>query len=185
MARRKGRATNPNTNLAPINFPTGSVIPFAGTTAPEGWLLCDGSIVDRTEYSSLFSVIGEDHGEGNGSTTFHLPDLRGRFVRGTDLGSGRDPNAGTRTAANSGGNVGDNVGSVQADMFQGHHHLTRGTLTESGSQSSLERTTTGTNNGQTGQVGANTPESDGLSGTVRWGNETRPINLNLNHIIKI
>jgi microcystin-dependent protein len=64
--------------------PTGSVIPFAGSSAPSGWLLCDGSAVSRTTYAALFAVIGTIYGAGNGSTTFNLPDLRGRVVAGVD-----------------------------------------------------------------------------------------------------
>ena len=52
------------------------------TTAPDGWLICDGSQVSRTTYSDLFSVIGTTFGSGDGSTTFTLPDLRAAFVRG-------------------------------------------------------------------------------------------------------
>lgn len=62
--------------------PTGAIMQFAGTSAPTGYLICDGSIVSRSTYSGLFAVIGDDYGEGDGSTTFALPDLRGSFSRG-------------------------------------------------------------------------------------------------------
>jgi len=68
--------------------PTGSVSPFAGSVAPPEWLLCDGSAVDRTLYSQLFAVISTTYGAGDGSTTFNLPDLRGRTVIGSGQGSG-------------------------------------------------------------------------------------------------
>ena len=55
--------------------PTGSIIPYAGSTAPTGFLLCDGSAISRTTYSALFSVIGTTYGEGDGNTTFNLPEL--------------------------------------------------------------------------------------------------------------
>jgi microcystin-dependent protein len=97
-----------------FNFvPSGTILPFGGVTAPAGWLLCDGSAVSRTVYANLYSAIGSVWGTGDGSSTFHLPDLRGRFIRGRDGGVARDPDRTTRTAANSGGNTGDNVGSVQ------------------------------------------------------------------------
>lgn len=70
---------------------TGTVLPFAGSAAPTGWLLCDGATVSRTTYAHLFSVIGTTYGAGDGSTTFNLPDTRGEFVRGLDAGAGRDP----------------------------------------------------------------------------------------------
>lgn len=51
---------------------------FAGTSAPTGWLLCDGTAVSRTTYAALFAVISTVYGVGDGSTTFNLPDGRGR-----------------------------------------------------------------------------------------------------------
>lgn len=66
------------------DIPTGSIIPTALSTAPSGWLICDGSAVSRTTYANLFGVIGTTYGAGDGSTTFNLPDLRGRVVVGRD-----------------------------------------------------------------------------------------------------
>lgn len=65
---------------APV--PTGSIVPFAGSVAPGGWLLCDGTPVARTAYSALFAVLGTAYGAGDGSSTFNLPDLRGRMPAG-------------------------------------------------------------------------------------------------------
>ena len=62
--------------------PSGSVIPFAGSTAPVGFLLCDGSEVSRTDYPYLFDVIGTTYGEGDGNTTFNLPNLQDKFIEG-------------------------------------------------------------------------------------------------------
>lgn len=64
--------------------PTGVVLPFAGSTAPTGWLLCFGQAVSRTTNSRLFAAIGTTYGTGDGSTTFNLPDLRGRVAAGED-----------------------------------------------------------------------------------------------------
>nr|DAF08794.1 MAG TPA: tail collar fiber protein [Caudoviricetes sp.] len=63
--------------------PTGSIIAFAGNTLPDGYLLCDGSQVSRTTYKELFDVIGTTYGEGDGSTTFTLPNLIDRFLEGS------------------------------------------------------------------------------------------------------
>lgn len=63
---------------------TGTVLPFAGTTAPSGWLLCYGQAVSRTDYANLFAIIGTTYGAGDGSTTFVVPDLRGRIPAGKD-----------------------------------------------------------------------------------------------------
>lgn len=55
--------------------PTGSIQPYAGTSIPSGWLLCDGSAVSRTDYAALFAAIGTLYGTGDESTTFNLPDF--------------------------------------------------------------------------------------------------------------
>ena len=65
--------------------PTGTIIPYAGSTAPSGFLLCDGSAVSRTTYSALFAVIGTTYGEGDGNSTFNLPDLTDRVLQGAGL----------------------------------------------------------------------------------------------------
>lgn len=63
-------------------FPAGVVVDFAGAAAPTGWLICDGSAVSRATYPNLFSNIGTTHGAGDGSTTFNIPDCRGKTVHG-------------------------------------------------------------------------------------------------------
>ena len=70
-----------NNKAVPV-MPVGCVIPFAGAAAPTGWLLCQGQAVSRTTYAQLFSVIGTTYGSGDGSTTFNLPDMRGRVAVG-------------------------------------------------------------------------------------------------------
>lgn len=71
--------------------PTGSVMMFAMVNAPTGYLVCDGSAINRTTYAALFAAIGTTYGAGNGTTTFNLPDMRAMFPRGLDGGRGRDP----------------------------------------------------------------------------------------------
>lgn len=66
--------------------PTGSITMFAGSTAPTGYLICDGSAVSRTTYAGLFTVIGTTYGTGDGSTTFNLPNLKGKVAVGQDTG---------------------------------------------------------------------------------------------------
>ena len=69
--------------------PSGVISQYAGTTAPSGWLLCDGSAISRTTYASLFSIIGTVYGAGNGSTTFNLPNFKQKFPLGkADSGTG-------------------------------------------------------------------------------------------------
>lgn len=67
-------------NIDPI--PCGSYIQHAGDSAPSGFLVCNGGAISRTTYAKLFSVIGTKYGAGDGSTTFNLPDLIGRFLEG-------------------------------------------------------------------------------------------------------
>lgn len=57
------------------SVPTGSILPYGGSTAPTGWFLCNGGAISRTTYADLFSVIGTSYGAGDGSTTFNLPNL--------------------------------------------------------------------------------------------------------------
>lgn len=57
-----------------VSVPTGTVVPFAGATAPDGFLICDGSAISRTRYADLFAVIGTTYGAGDGNSTFNLPN---------------------------------------------------------------------------------------------------------------
>lgn len=117
----QGQAGGPPSGGAGL-APSGSIVAFGGSVPPDGWLLCDGSIVSRTEYATLFAAIATTHGAGDGATTFNLPDYRGRFLRGVDHGTGRDPDAATRTAAHAGGSIGDEVGSLEDDAYAKHAH---------------------------------------------------------------
>lgn len=65
-------------------LPIGAILPFSSDTIPNGWLLCDGRAVSRTEYAELFKAIGTKHGSGDGSTTFNLPNPKGRTLVGKD-----------------------------------------------------------------------------------------------------
>lgn len=134
--------------------PAGEVAPFARTTAPDGWLACDGATVSRTTYARLFAAIGTTFGAGNGTTTFKLPDLRGEFIRGWDAGRGVD--------------ISRAFGSNQSDELKSHTHTYRGaTITAGGADPS--------GSGFTFQAGAT-----GATG----GNETRPRNIALLYCIR-
>ena len=106
---------------ATLTFPAGIIIPFAGPAEniPDGWMLCDGSAVSRSEYANLYKAIGVCWGIGDGATTFNLPDLRGMFLRGVSGDSGNDPDADSRVLLkDNGGNTGNNVGSYQGDAIR-------------------------------------------------------------------
>ena len=90
-------------------FSAGMVMPFAGTSAPTGWLLAYGQAVSRTTYADLFTAISTTYGSGDGSTTFNLPDLRGRTIAGQDDMGGSSAN---RLTNQSGGLNGDTLGAT-------------------------------------------------------------------------
>ena len=101
--------------------PAGNIAPFAGTAEniPEGWLLCDGRELSRSEYQKLYDAIGVAWGTGDGSTTFNIPDLRGMFLRGVSYTeTSIDPDMNSRTSNIHGGNSGNNVGSCQGDAIR-------------------------------------------------------------------
>lgn len=70
--------------LGGLVSPVGLMTPYAGATAPDGWLICDGAAVSRVTYDRLFAVIGTTYGSGNGTTTFNLPNMKGRVAVGLD-----------------------------------------------------------------------------------------------------
>ncbi|MCK5659285.1 MAG: tail fiber protein [Alphaproteobacteria bacterium] len=90
-------------------MPAGSVMPYAGLTEPSGWLFCYGQAVSRTTYSALFAIVSTTYGVGDGSTTFNVPDIRGRVVAGQDDMGGSSAN---RLTNQSGGLNGDTLGAT-------------------------------------------------------------------------
>lgn len=178
--------------------PVGTISAFAGDTAPAGWLLCNGASVSRTTYATLFSVIGQRFGSNGVATNFNVPDFRGRFLRGRDGGAGNDPDRATRTAMTTGGAAGDNVGSLQTGQFASHTHSYKDVIfsyqdaTLAGAPSNLTRVVTpkaaSWENGL-GTDGSADTDNYGWEWNNRvtvsaGGNETRPINISVNYIIK-
>jgi microcystin-dependent protein len=180
-----------------MNFgiPAGAILPFAGmkTKVPMGFLLCAGQSLAKSDYPSLFEIIGSAHG-GN-ATHFNLPDYRGRFLRGVADSTNLDPDRATRTAMNTGGATGDNVGSVQGHAFQTHTHTQQAhahgktiygvadalgpyiSSTNGTTQPTAWATDNATAlNNNTGATGANSQASTA---------ETRPVNANVLWIIKV
>lgn len=87
---RKSDDTNLGARVTTIEAtyaPAGVIHQYAGSSVPTGWLLCDGTAVSRTNYLSLFNALGTSYGVGDGSTTFNLPDLRGRIPVGKNSGT--------------------------------------------------------------------------------------------------
>lgn len=89
-------------------FTSGMIVPFAGSTAPSGWLMCFGQDVSRTIYADLYSTIASTYGAGDNSSTFNVPDLRGRVIAGQDDMGGVSAN---RLTGQTGGLDGDSLGA--------------------------------------------------------------------------
>lgn len=135
----------------------GQVATFAQSTAPTGWIKCNGAAVSRTLYPDLFAAIGTTYGAGNGSTTFNVPDMRGEFARGWDDGRGVD--------------TGRAIGTAQSEMVGPHDHPyndNNDIVIDEGAQST-----------QTVKTGTLAATSGANSGT-----ENRPRNIALNYCIK-
>ena len=158
--------------------PAGTIVAYGGTTAPAGWIVCNGQELMRNAAPALFAAIGTAFGASS-AAAFNVPDLRGRFLRGWDHAAGVDPNREVRLTMNTGGNYGDNIGSIQPDAYQQHSHTT--TFRTTGYMASSEKYS---------EVLANSPSNDRYSDdTTRvtndvGGDETRPLNANVNYIIK-
>ncbi len=148
----------------------GTVIYFAANAAPSGYLKANGTLVSRTTYARLFSVVGTTFGVGDGSTTFGLPDARANVIRGFDDARGVDS-----------GRV---FGSEQLDAFQGHFHDKPvgstsfvGLVPGGGASQSP-------GNGTAFYTSTGAPVSDGSNGTPRTASETRMRNIALLACIK-
>ncbi|NWA25982.1 tail fiber protein [Pseudomonas gingeri] len=187
-------------------FPVGAVVPYAGPLASTdagdgvnlnqirtnlaraGWLFCDGTSLSRQDYPELFGVIGSGFGYAD-AEHFNLPDLRGRFIRGVSADSSTDPDSAGRKASdhngsNGTGAVGNHVGSLQLDAFQGHeHHYT---------DMVSAQVTLAPGEGPLAYIPDPLPKPtvDIIEDTnpddhpPRSSTETRPINLYLNYIIR-
>lgn len=172
---------------------TGVVLAYAGATAPDGFLLCDGSAVSRATYVDLYAIIGATYGSGDGSSTFNIPDLRGYFIRGLNTsGSGYDP---TRA-----------LGSPQTSANIAHTHTVNDpqhthTLNDPQHTHSYNETsyTTVAGTGSSANVGYQEETATsgaaatgitingaatGITLSESGGTESRPVNIAMNYIIK-
>jgi hypothetical protein len=146
---------------------TGTILISPTETALPGTLPCEGGTPSRTTYARLYALIGTTFGEGDGSTTFGLPELRGEFLRGWAHGSDNDPDRTTRTDRGD-GTTGDHVGTKQEDRFKLHSHASGFVATGVG---------TGGNYGADDGSPGNDTSSVG-------GNQTNPRNIAVLYCIK-
>jgi microcystin-dependent protein len=156
------------------SVPTGVVLPFAGATAPTGFLFCDGSSQLRSTYAALFAVIGTTYGSVDG-THFNLPDTRGIFIRGVGSQTfGAKTYTGTLAAKQN-----DNMIS-HTHTDAGHLHATGFNQSSGGGGASVPGA--GNANPATGNV--NTGASAANIQAAGSGTETHAANIAMNHIIK-
>jgi hypothetical protein len=189
--------------------PVGTIIAYASNNVPVGYLPCNGTHLNRTDYPDLFAAIGVTWGNPSAST-FRAPDLRGGFLRGRDGGRGLDEDRGSRYAdyGGAGAGTGDNVGSYQGDLFRshghgvndpGHGHPHNAGAGQGGygiirqSVSGENKTVASTDAGSSGSEPDLNAEVRGLSISssqtgisiqASGGSETRPENYNVNYCIK-
>jgi microcystin-dependent protein len=163
-------------------LPPGLVMPYGGVAAPTGWLVCDGSAISRTTYGLLFAAIGTTYGPGDGSTTFNVPDLRGRVPAGY-AASGGHPDVST-LGNNDGIAAGFRRPKHRTSISDpGHNHITTpGGNRGSGTWSYIAP-------GQNYEVDYTWPTSSSTTGiTVGSGNANdaldAPAWLVLNYIVK-
>lgn len=135
--------------------PPGIIHAYGGTTAPTGFLLCDGSAVSRTTYAALFAIISTAYGSGNGTTTFNLPDFRQKFLLG-------------KAAAGTGSTLGGTGGAID------HLHTINPANTT---------TTSGGSHNHTGVTGAPsaTAQATALGPVVGSGTHTHAISTDGTH----
>ncbi len=182
--------------------PVGTIIPWGGlsSSVPDGWMICDGRELGRNNYDILFSVIHTIWGEGDGIRTFNLPDFRGLFLRGSNMGGKNrvtrrselssffDPDADSRIWNNDNPSLPpyksnrEYVGSYQEDAFQGHWHaINYGTRKISSGGGS-------TFNNPGKKIFSNMVQeaiTDGQNGIPRVASETRAMNASVHFIIKV
>jgi microcystin-dependent protein len=148
--------------------PIGAIADYAGSSAPSGWLLCYGQAVSRTTYASLFSAISTTYGTGDGSTTFNVPDCRGRVSAGKDDMGGTSAN---RLTDQTDGLNGDTLGDTGGTETQAYTQ--QGTFTSATPSSNT--TADGFDGGSSVTAGDSShTHATTISGTTVAGNNVQP-----------
>lgn len=158
--------------IAQPGVPVGTILPFAGALAPPGWLLCAGQEVSRASYAGLFAAVANRYGNGNGATTFNLPDFRGRVPVGLDNMDGASANRVTSTQADILGGAGGNEskalsGSVTVSGSVGSTTLSQAQMPNHSHNYSKETNFTGS-----GGFGGNASQVQTTATTAVGSNES-------------
>ncbi len=174
LLERMANATSALKDNITMLAPTGCVMAFAGSTTPDGWLLCDGSDVSRTTYANLFAVIGTTYGAGDGSTTFGLPTLTNKFIMGSST-SGTVKSAGL---PNITGGANSAICAVKADKTAGE--------TWSGALGVVASYNSTVAQSSSSEKGYQTMKFDASKSNAIYGNSTtvQPPALTMRYIIK-
>lgn len=154
----------------------GDTVLYAGSTAPSGWVLCDGSAISRTDYAPLFAIIGTTFGVGDGSTTFNVPDMRGATPVGV----------GTSTKYTQNETI--SLGQYDDDQIQGTANFIKFLDTNggfAGASTDIAKISTAAINPNTNSFAVTGGQiDDGVNGTPRVGQVTHGKRIGLNFIIK-
>jgi len=120
FAAYKTQATNSlNSSVSSLVLvPVGAIVPHAGSTVPANWIACEGQLLSRTSYSALFAALGIAWGAGDGTSTFGIPDLRGRTLLGMDSGALR-----AAGAATVGATAGTSTVTLTTSQIPSHNHV--------------------------------------------------------------
>jgi microcystin-dependent protein len=150
--------TSPDAWIAHGLFNTrevGEIVDYAGSSAPSLWLLCYGQAISRTTYSSLFSVLSTTYGVGNGSTTFNVPDCRGRVTAGQDDMGGTSADRLTNLSGGLNGDTLGTTGGAESVTLTASHLPDHSiTITDPGHTHSVSAPTSNAAGGTSGTVSA-------------------------------
>jgi microcystin-dependent protein len=177
--------------------PVGSIMAYAGASAPSDWLFCDGAEIQRSVYNTLFQVIGTQYGTPSNSSVFKLPDLRGRFALGKDnmsnpgLGQGSADRVTSPTADALGLGAGNEKKTITKENLPEHEHSLRANNGDqffasrniAGASTDSEVTTTSGPDLANANGAQQLPNSGGIDGTIGQAMDVMNPYLTLNYII--
>lgn len=162
-------------------MPTGAILPYGSSVAPSGYVLCNGTAYNRTTYADLFGVIGVKYGVGDGSSTFNVPDTRGRFLAGWDAGTSvlTSVTVSMITGASIGNTGGTQAVALAVAQIPSHQHLAW--ISGSGDDEGVQANSSGL--GLESNFAANSTVSTGSTGGG-GSHSNIPPSLIINYIIK-